>query len=559
MTQYDINDKIYITRMRGEDVMNDEKSLNALICGSCGNEMKKSDKFCGKCGSKNEFYSESIGQPEKKNTKLPKIVIITAAIILVAFFSFKALAKTFFPDKYIKIAILNTYEAISKDSKSYNEIPGIIPLLSVNDVFEKELYLEINDFSDSYISSMLSGYGAKFNLQNDVNKGEMRLNMAIQDNSINLVTADLFASKDGFFVNAPLLYDNPVGVNAKADLSSLERNSYYDDMRITLLTQSKLFNASIESKKAIKDSLKNFSKDMAGLTKFEKSKNSDNTYTATIKGNDLFNAFKNNAVKLLEDKSILDFVVYSVYLENYHYSSFEEAKEYAMYNIEDAKDMLDELNSEAFEINDVNITISVNNDNLVKSMSAEINLSDEYGYELAVELSGNFDYKKSCVDSEIDLGFSTDYDSANFIYEVENSKNDNTNYRDTNLILKESGYDLLNVKLNESYDNSSKEYQGTVNIVPQYADEGFDIKIGAEYNGKDTLNFKDISFGFYDYGYYEFNLEGYLKSKNIKSVDAVKFNKIEYINEMSDSELVDMAEKIYSKLGNIFSDLDYIL
>jgi len=148
--------------MRGEDVMNDEKSLNALICGSCGNEMKKSDKFCGKCGSKNEFYSESIGQPEKKNTKLPKIVIITAAIILVAFFSFKALAKTFFPDKYIKIAILNTYEAISKDSKSYNEIPGIIPLLSVNDVFEKELYLEINDFSDSYISSMLSGYGAKF-------------------------------------------------------------------------------------------------------------------------------------------------------------------------------------------------------------------------------------------------------------------------------------------------------------------------------------------------------------------------------------------------------------
>lgn len=539
--------------------MHGEKSLNELICSNCGNELSKGIKFCSKCGNKNEFYSESetTEQFVKKRIKIPKVVIIVAVLAFIGLFSFNAVAKAFFPDKYAKGAILNSYKALNEDSKNYNGIPGIIPLLSSESVSEKELYLEIYDVSDDYISSILSGYGAKFNLQNDVNSGEVCLNIGIQDDSTDLVAVDFFASKNGFFVSAPLLYDNPVGVNSNADLSTIERNSYYDSMRISLLTQAKILNASIESKKAIEDSLKSFSKDIIKVTKFEKSKTSDDTYTATIKGNDLFNAFKNNANKLLDDNNIVNLMTYSIYMEDYYYSSFEEAKQYAIDSIESAKEMLNELDSEDFGVDDLNIALSVNKDNLVKRISAETTLYNEYGDEMLAELSGDFNYKSDWVDSEVEVELSTDYEEVNFVYEVENSIKDNTKNRDTSLSAMQSRNNQISIKLNEEYDTKSKDYEATITIVPEYEDEGFDIKIGAEYNGKDTLDFTDIRFGFNNYGYYELNLGGYLKSKDIKSVDKAKFNNVEYITDMTDDELDDMGESVSSKMEMIFGDFYY--
>lgn len=547
--------------------MSGEESKKGLKCSNCNAEIKESIKFCSKCGSKNEFYKEKEIEEKtesgKKKVKIPKFVIIIAIIAFVGLFSFNVLAKTIFPDKYAKSAILNSYQAISNDSKKYNEIPGIVSLLLNGDnASEKELSLKITDFSDDYVSSMLSGYGVKFNLQNDMKENIMKLSMNIFEDEFDILKADFNASKDGYIINMPSLYDNPIGVDSNAEINFDEEDSYYyNNIRVRSILQSKMLKASIESKSVIEDTYEEFSKDFINLLNFEKSKNSsssNDTFTATIKGDDLYDAFRNRAVVLLDDENIKNLITYSIYLDEMYYLTFEEAEENAQLIIDEYKEVLNNSgNSDNYvEINDIDVTISVNDGKKVEKMLIESTLSNPYE-TVGINLTSQFAYEKDYVNSDYNLKLSSNNEIIMISYDINNSNDGKINKRNTNFRVVESQDRQIKVGLSEEYDKSTKEYIGAIKFTPYYEDEGFNVKLRGNYNGKDTLNFDNLSFGFYDYDFYEINLAGYLKSKDIKSVDQVKYNNVEYLNEMSDMDIEYLFDEFETKLEFIFGNLYY--
>ena len=558
----------------------DFKKEDDVLCSGCNTAISKHVKFCSKCGNKNENYdintqpvnmnyensnddnivaheSKSTDYNYKKTTskKGIKYAIILGAIILVGFLSINVFGKTLFPDKYVKGAVLNTYNTFNKNNKEFKDMPGIVSYLSKTDeINENEIYVRFESLGgdfDRYISTMLDGYGLKINLQNDFKNSLFNFNVGLFDGSSEMVSAQMYGSSNYMSLGIPTLYDGHLGVTANSEIG--ESYSEYDEIRNSATILAKYYKAVNESKPVIKNKTENLAKEVINLVEFEKG-SGDNTYVANLNGDEFLDVLEKHILEFINDENIRNMIFYTAYLESGGvYYSYEEAK--TRFN-----ELMDEVPVELkyyineIKLNDIEITVTVGDKNLVRNFQIQTKASNEYEESIGFKVSGEIENNDNGIKSDYDLRITTDYDSVRIGASIENIKdNKNLLNKTIKINMDASSEDAISFEINEEYDSSNKECNSSIDLILGSSYEEipvFSLRSNGTYDGKDRIDFDSIDLILNENNYYEYvlNLSGYIQNKDAKSINKVDENNIKFINEMSENELTDLMEEIESNM-----------
>jgi len=562
--------------------MDIEKDEN-LICKNCNSTINKNIEFCSKCGIRNESYEEPVkinfdetlqhnnvvadentdaNEPVKKQNNKFKLVILAGIIILIGFLTINVFAKTFFPDKYVKSAILKTYSTIDKENKEYNEMPGIISLLETSDnVSEQEIYLQLEDLESGmdtdYVLGMLKGYGLKINSQNDLKDNKFHINIGLLDEMSEIVNADIFASSESLAVGIPALYNGHLGVVAENEIGDIE--SEYDMIRTIPTAISKYIKSSIKSKIVLKEKTEDLAKKIINLANFEKSKDSLNTYVTTIKSDDLTNLLKNYIIEYLNDENVKEMLACSAYLEEIVYSTYDEAVKSVNQMLVDLPSNIDYALDEV-DIDDIVVSVILGKSKIIEGINLKTCINNDHGDVFKVEANSKIDSSDEAINPNFDLKIYNDYESVNIVADISNSKDGKKLSRDMEVTMDVSDDESLSFIINEDYDSSSNECLSNIEFSTESSSNdniNFSIESNGIYDKKDKIDFKNINVNIYEDEYNNFTIElsGYLQNKNINSVTKIEDNDIKYLNDMSEDELKSLLSEIYSNIQALYSKI----
>lgn len=547
-----------------------------LLCSGCNALISKHVKFCSKCGTKNEHYEdytqpvgvnyegsyndgnvvtdEIITYKKSAGKKGIKYAIIVGAIVLIGFLSVNVFGKTFFPDKYVKSAMLNTFNAINKNNKEFKDMPGIVSYLTqTDDVTENEVYVKFEglggDF-DKYVSNMLDGYGLKLNLQNDLKNSLFNFNVGLFDGSSEIVSAQMYGSSDYMSLGIPALYDGHLGVTANSVID--ETYNEYDEIKNSATILAKYYKAVNESKPVIKNKTENLVKEIISLAKFEKG-SENNTYVANINGDEFLDVIEKYILEFINDENIKNVIFYSSYIENGYYS-YEEAKTRFNELIEEVPVELKYYMNE-IKLDNIEVAVTIGDKKLVKNFQMQTKLSNEYEEAIRLKTSGKIENTDNGIKSNYDFKITTEYDSFSIGASVENSKaNKNLLNKIIKIDMDSSAEDTVSFEINEEYDASSKECRSSIDLIYDSSYEGeipvLSLKSNGIFNGTDRIDFDNIDLILSEDSYYTYtlNLSGYVQNKDTKSINKVDNKNIKFINEMSEDELIDIMEDIESNI-----------
>lgn len=564
--------------------MNVEKEGN-LLCKGCNDPISKYIKFCSKCGTKNESYEDytepasidyndsfnnddTVVADESNYTKKPankkgiKYAVIAGAIILISFLSINVFGKTLFPDKYVKGAILNTYNTISKNNKEFKDMPGIVSYLTqTNEINENEIFVKFDGFGgsiDRYISNMFDDYGLKLNLKNDLKNNLFSFNIGLLDGSSEIASAEMYGSNEYLSLGMPVLYDGYLGVNANSEI--LEVYSEYDMIKNNITIFAKQYKAVNESKSIITKKAESLSKELIGLAKFEKG-SLENTYIANINGEEFLDIIEKYILELINEESIRNAMFYTSYMEDMNYLSYEEAKLRFDELIEEIpvelKYYINEIN-----LDDIELSVAVNNKKLVNDFQIQTKLSNEYEETVKLKASGKIINTGDGIKCNYDLKLATEYDSFSIGAYIENSKiNKNLLNKTIEINMDSSTDDTISFEINEEYDSSSKACNSSIILSYgssyQYEMPILNLKSEGIFDGKDKINFDsiDLILNEDDYYTYELNLSGYIQNKDIKSVNKIDSKNIKFINELSEDDVIELIEDIEANMQLLSNEI----
>jgi hypothetical protein len=565
--------------------MDVEKEDN-LLCKGCNNPISKYIKFCSKCGTKNESnedytepasmdYDDSVNNDytvvadESNYTKKPaskkgiKYAVIAGAIILISLLSINVFGKTLFPDKYVKGAILNTYNAINKNNKEFKDMPGIVSYLTqANEVNENEIFVKFEDFGggiDRYLSNMLNDYGLKLNLKNDLKNNLFSFNIGLLDGKSEIASAEMYGSNEYLSLGIPVLYDGYLGVNANSEIME-ETYGEYDMIKNNITIFAKQYKAVNESKSIITKKAENLSKELISLIKFEKG-SLENTYIANINGEEFLDIIERYILELINEESIKNAIFYTSYMEDMNYLSYEEVKSRFDELIEEIpvelKYYMNEIN-----LDDIEISIAVNDKKLVNDFQIQTKLSNEYEETVKLKASGKINNTGNGIKSNYDLKLATEYDSFSVGAYIENSENNKNLLNKTiEINMDSSTENTISFEINEEYDSSGKACNSSIILSygSSYQSEIpiLNLKSKGIFDGKDRINFDsiDLIFNEDDYYTYELNLSGYIQNKDVKSVNKIDSKSIKFINELSEDDVIELIEDIEANMQLLSNEI----
>lgn len=563
---------------------------NTIICPVCNSEINRTSKFCTKCGAKNEQYNGttvdasvdssaidskcetmqesiiknevpnmSINENQQKNdtqnapSKKSKKAVILSLGIVVALVAVIALCSVVFasPNKTVNTAITNTYKSLLQNKNDFNNSPTFFGLLSRSEnCFEKELalYYEDMDLGYYYDTQFLEGFGAKIKLQLDKKNSASNLNLSLNYDKEDFVSAMLSLTNENIVIHSPELLDNAIGLNIKSIIDNLGEYQSLEDFSEIISKQIELSN---NAKLSIEKILSNLNKDLDEIIKYEKDESNKKLYVATITEEQLDSLLIKYCEDLAKDDAIKKFCAFLLYLDDEMYedlSYYEEEVE------EDISDFLDNLKDilDSIDIDNIKIEVEVPNKKSISYMEITTNFEIK-GERFKLKFNVDVEQNKNLSDYTAKLTFNSDYDQIIFKlnenFEVVGNETNRIINFDTNISDEEA-----NLSLKETLNK--KEKTTSTNIELQADSEYLAVSIDGNYTSNDTLNFDDLEIilnSYYDN--MSMNFSGYLTSKKINNLDKIDTANIKYINDMDNYELDDLGYSIGLKFYNILRKL----